>query len=74
MLRCTMYLPLLWCLSGAPMRRCTIVAVALVLKRSHGATSTICCRCFGLEVVPQSYDVRLNAVDLVSKLCPSAEM
>ena len=56
------------------MRRCTIVAVALVLKRSHGATSTICCRCFGLEVVPQSYDVRLNAVDLVSKLCPSAEM
>ena len=35
---------------------------------------TICCRCFGLEVVPQFQDVRFVAVALVSKLCPNAKM
>ena len=34
--------------------------------------STLCCRCFGLEVVPQCY-VRFVAVVLVSKWCPSTE-
>ena len=35
---------------------------------------TICCRCFGLEVVPQCEDVRFVAVALVSKWCPNAKM
>ena len=35
---------------------------------------TICCRCFGLEVVPQFQDVRFVAVALVSKWCPNAKM
>ena len=35
---------------------------------------TICCRCFGLEVVPHCQDVRFVAVALVSKWCPSAKM
>ena len=35
---------------------------------------TICCRCFGREVVPQFQDVRFVAVALVSKWCPNAKM
>ena len=35
---------------------------------------TICCRCFGLEAVPQFQDVRFVAVALVSKLCPNAKI
>ena len=35
---------------------------------------TVCCRCFGLEVVPHCQDVRFVAVALVSKWCPSAKM
>ena len=35
---------------------------------------TICCRCFGLEVVPQWKEVRFVAVAVVSKWCPNAKM
>ena len=35
---------------------------------------TICCRCFGFEVVPQCQDVRFVAVAVVSKYVPNAEM
>ena len=34
----------------------------------------ICCRCFGLEVVPQWQDMRFVAVALVSKWCPNAKI
>ena len=36
--------------------------------------STISCRCFGVEVVHQCYEVRFVAVALVSKWRPSAKM
>ena len=32
----------------------------------------VCCRCFGLEAVPQFKDVRFVAVALASKWCPNA--
>ena len=35
---------------------------------------TICCRCFGLELVPHFLDGRFVAVALVSKWCPNAKM
>ena len=35
---------------------------------------TICCRCFGLEVVPQCQNVRLRCFGLASKWCPNAKM
>ena len=35
---------------------------------------TICCRCLGLEVVPQHKDVRFVAGVLISKWYPSAKM
>ena len=35
-------------------------------------SGTICCSCFGLEMVPQQ-KVRFVAVALASKWCPSAE-
>ena len=35
--------------------------------------STICCGCFGLEVVHQWSEVRFVAVALVSKWCASAK-
>ena len=35
---------------------------------------TICCRCFGFEVVPRCEDVRFVAVALVLNWCPNAEM
>ena len=36
--------------------------------------NTICCRCFGLEVVPRYQEVRFVAAALVSKWCPSGKM
>ena len=35
---------------------------------------TICCHCFGFEVVPQCYYLRFVAVALVSKRCPNSKM
>ena len=48
----------------------------LLWSRSGAANlrCTICCHCFGLEMVPQIKDVRFVAVALVSKWCPNAKM
>ena len=45
-----------------------------LLPVSWFRSGTICCRCLGLEVVPQHYDVRFVAGVLVSKWCPSTKM
>ena len=60
-----------WCPS-AKMYDC----VALVWPRSGAPLlrCTTCCRCFGLEVVPQCQDVRFAAIVWVSKWCCNAKM
>ena len=49
----------------------------LVVSWSRSAPAlrcTFCCRCLGLEVVPQHEDARIVAGVLVSKWCPSTKM
>ena len=48
----------------------------LLWPRSGGPMlrCTICCHCFGFEVVPKCYYLRFVAVDLVSTRCPNSKM
>ena len=71
-----------WSRIGAPALRCSICCPCLgqVVRQLlnvlfvAGFEYTICCRCLGLEVVPQHLDVLFVVGVLVSKLCPSIQM
>ena len=68
-------LPLLWPRSRAPIQRCIDLLPSLWSRSGAPMLGcAICCRCFGLEVVPRYEDIRFVAVVVASKWCPNAEM
>ena len=73
----TMYdlLTLFWSGSGAPVltKMCDLLPLLWSPSGVPVLRHTICCRCFGRDVVPQCQEARFVAVALVSKWCSSAK-